>query len=105
MDAVDDIKRLIDEAQQEVRDRVPGRRCWGLHTWTAWVDFSRYQERRCAWCNRVDRTAIAKCAHAAWETLSVSEASRGSKSVGTKFVQECVDCGEPRAIVKEWKIE
>ncbi len=102
MDALDDIRRLIDETEQEVKKTAVKRRCWGLHRWTPWVDFPLHQERRCAWCNKREMTKVVPCEHPQWEVLEFGRAHKDAAWIGYGSLQRCTTCGDTASIIDKF---
>lgn len=99
MDALDDIRRLIAETQQEVKATAVKRRCWGLHSWSAWVDKPTYQERRCVDCNKRQWTKPVACEDHTFEVLEFDRAHAFGAWVGYGSLQRCTRCGFTIAVV------
>lgn len=101
MDALDDIRRLIAETEQEVKKTAVKKRCWGVHAWTPWVDAPMRQERRCTRCNKLQQVAMKDCAHI-MEVLEFSHANRDDAWIGYASFQQCTRCGITDAVVDKF---
>lgn len=97
MDALDDIRRLIAETEQEVK-KTSARRCWGFHAWEPWIDFALHQERHCARCGKVQLTRPRKCEHPVWEAQALHGISPNGMLIGHIAYQECTTCGKGRSV-------
>lgn len=104
MDALDDIRRLIAETEQEVKKTAVKRRCWGFHTWTAWVDKPTYQERRCIDCNKRQWTRPVACEEHTFELIDFDRAYKAPGVwAGYGSLQRCTRCGFTMSIVDEFE--
>lgn len=98
MDALDDIRRLIAETEQEVKKTAVRRRCWGFHAWEPWIDFPLHQERHCARCWVVQVGQVRRCEHPEWETQSLHGIAPNGMMIGHIAYQECTTCGKGRSV-------
>lgn len=98
MDALDDIRRLIAETEQEVKKTAVKRRCWGFHTWTPWTEAVLHQRRTCVVCNKVDVGQLEICKHPTWDTRSLHGIAPNGVMVGHLAYQTCETCGIGRSV-------
>jgi hypothetical protein len=98
MTKLDDIKALIHDTEQQMRQDRRARRCWGVfHDWEKWEPSPdlAMQFRTCLRCGLTGARRIGAVHMHRWKLIARGAISdRTGAQIGFFYTQRCIGCGQ-----------